>query len=167
MSQHKCTSTRNTVLAKYLSSDTRVLLYSVLCFLALGGLFTWWAVNPSLQIAVLQQEDPESDREDPETQTMDQLSLLWVISVSMDLPSGRALQTAGFMAVLGLWYRHRGRSLVFEDDWNCFVVLWANPDLGADGISQPLFPSGSQSRVVFLPLKRLFFVFRVFLSWWV
>lgn len=70
-------------------------------------------MNPPLQTAVLQQEDPETDRDDPETDhgpvkfALSNFNLQLGKGISMDLPTGRAWQRAGFMAVLSLWYRHQ------------------------------------------------------------
>lgn len=118
-----------------------------------------WPVKRPLQIAVLQQEDLETNQ-GPVNFALSNFDLQLGKGLSVDLPSGRAWQTAGFLALLSLWSRRRGWSLVFEDDWSCLIALWANPalDLGANEIVQPLFLPWSQSRVVFLQLKSLFCV---------
>lgn len=130
LSQNKCTNTRNAVLGKSLSPATSSLRVPYLhppCFayFHVEVCSHWWAVDPPGPIAVLQQEDPERGR-GPAKSALSSFSLQLGRVLSVDL--SRALQTAGFMAVLSLRYRHQGRSLVVEDDWSCFT--WCN--LGAN-----------------------------------
>lgn len=95
---------------------TPVPLYN-LCFahLLLEDYSHGWAVKPPLQVAVLQQGDLEA-KQGPVNFALSKFNLQLGKGLSMDLPSGSAWQTAGFLPPLSLWYRHRGWSLVFEDD---------------------------------------------------